>query len=902
MLGPHGPIDVQLSAIARSLLIALARARRPFTRDELTVRWWPDAEPQRGRASLSTALWTLRSVLREALGCEPLMTTRDTVTIDPGLAVEIDADTFEAALGRGDDAAAELWYAGSYLRGIAEDEVEAERERLGALYVAALSRLLAADPDPERARRLIALDPYAEIGYRVLIDDAFGNGTSAGARAWLRRARSAFAEIGVTPAFLTEQPYRGLIELDEARNARTNLPSENTSFVGRDNDLRIVDEALREARVVTILGAGGSGKTRLAREAAARSLGSRYSAVWFVDLTAFEGDGAVEEAIVATLDLHDSGQSPASVIGTALRDSDALLLLDNCEHVIEQAAMVIARIVREAPLVRVLTTSREALRIEAETIVTIEGLELADAQALFLARARAADRRLTIDDEATACANRIVDALDCLPLAIELAAGRVRLDGLRAIADDALRVLGGAVGPRDSAHRSQTIAASIAWSVERLDAQAQLLFARLGTFSGTFDVDDSAALDLDGSNALDRLIDRSLVVRMSPVESALRLLAPVRADARNRLASDPRYEEVLDAYAERIRTNVTTWLERRSAEGRAVAEIALDGVAGDIERTLERLFARDRSNDAIDLITALSSHWAARGSRGVAERWFARADAVVKDDTRRGDLAYARVRFAHDSEIAHETIRLGELALLSYQRAGDRGGQARAYNVLGSGLLDAHRTQDALTALGRSLELQREIGDELGVAIALSNLGNIAAEAGDFDAALAAYEECAPIFDGLSTVQARVKTQNNIAYVRMLKGDRTGSAHASARAIALAESAQNDAMIAFAVTNAAVRAARLGDYEEAVTLARRVGGAHAATPQWIGYALVARAVAAHAGADAAGARRFASAARLLERECGGFEEFETGILAPIPGDADQAIDVDRLTAMALLRS
>jgi predicted ATPase/DNA-binding SARP family transcriptional activator len=901
LLGPGGPIDAPFSAVARSLFITLARARRPFTRDELAARWWPDAEPQRARASLSTVLWSLRTALRDALQCDPLATTRDIVAIDPNLSVEIDADDFEAALASGDDASAELWYAGPYLRGVAEEDVEAERERLSALYEAALARLLATDPDPERARRLIVVDPYAEIAYRVLVDDALGNGTSAGARAWLRRARSAFAEIGATPAFLEQQPYRGLGDVDGDRVPRTNLPSENTSFIGRDDDLRIVGDALRDARVVTILGAGGSGKTRLAREVATRALGARNSAVWFVDLTPFEGAGAVEEAIAAALDLRADGHERAVAIGTALRDSDALLVLDNCEHLIEAAADAVVRLSREAPLVRVLTTSREALRIEAETIVPIEGLAPADAAQLFLVRARAADRRLTIDADAAACAARIAGALDGLPLAIELAAGRVRVDGLRAIADDALHVVGGAVGPRDSVQRSQTIAASIAWSVERLDPQARTFYARLGAFAGTFDIEDGSALDLDGSDALDRLIDRSLVVRTSAFAPALRLLAPVRADARERLAADPRQAEVLDAYAERILANATAWLARRTGDQAVAAENALDALAGDIERTLERLFAQERAETAIDFTTALASHWAARGSRAPAERWLTRGDAAVADDRRRGDLAYARVRFAHDTAQAGEMLRLGELARDAYERAGDRSGLAKSLNVIGSGLLVGHRVREAIAALERSLQLQRELGDEFGVAVALTNLGNAAASAGDLDAALAAYEECAPIFDRFSTIQARVKVQNNIAYVRLLQNDRPGSALASARAIALAEVADNDAMIAFACTNAAVRAARSGDYDDAVALARRVGSTQHATTLWIAYGLIARAVAAAAAGDAS-ARRFASAARALEDECGGFETFEAGILAPISGDRADAVDRDHATAAALLRS
>ena len=902
MLGPGGPIDAQLSGVARSLLVALARARRPFTRDELAVRWWPDAEPQRARASLSTMLWTLRTCLRDALGREPLATTRDTVAFGPAIQLEIDADGFEAAISRGDDAAAELWYAGPYLRGIAEDEVEAERERLGALYEAALSRLLATDPDPERARRLIAADPYAEIAYRVLIDDALSDGTSAGARAWLRRARTAFAEIGVTPAFFNAEPYRRLAELDAAGTSRTNLGSENTSFFGRYDDLRIIDEALREARVVTILGAGGSGKTRIAREVATRALGTQTSAAWFVDLTAFEGAGAVDEAIASALNLHDDGRTRAETIAAALRDSDSLLVLDNCEHLIEQAAAIVARIARESPLIRILATSREALRIEAETIVPLEGLASDDAAELFLARAKAADRRLVIDEEAIDCARRTVVALDGLPLAIELAAGRVRLDGLQTIADDALRVVGGATGPRDAGQRSQTIAASIEWSVARLDGPAQLLFARLGAFAGTFDIEDCDAVDLDRSRALDRLIDRSLVVRGNSFEPVLRLLAPVRAHARKRLGSDPRAGDALDAYAERINAVALALLEKRGGVSGANAENALDALAGDIERTLERFFSRGQADRGIDLATALTSHWVVRGARGVADRWLTRAESVVADERRRGDLHYARVRLVHDSADTTEIIRLGELARAAYARAGESALEARALNVIGSGYLGSMREKEALLALTRSLELMRIAGDEYGVAVALSNIAICAVTANDLANALVAYEECEAIFDRVAMIQPRIKVKNNIAYCLLMMGDAERCVQATARVMALAESAEHTAMIAFAAGNASVRAVALGRFDEAVELARRVGAMPDASALYVAYGLVARATAAQHFGDEALTRRCAAAARALQRECGQeFEPFESGFLAPLPGDPSEAIERDIEAAKALLR-
>jgi predicted ATPase len=583
-----------------------------------------------------------------------------------------------------------------------------------------------------------------------------------------------------------------------------------------------------------------------------------------------------------------------------LRDADALLILDNCEHLIEQAARVAARLVREAPLVRILATSREALRVEAEAIVPLDGLAHADAVDLFLARARSADRRLTIDEDARAQAGRIAEALDGLPLAIELAAARVRIDGLRGIAEDALRVVHGALGPRDRSQRSQTIGASIAWSVERLDPAARTLFARLGAFAGSFEAGDAAAVDLDASGALDRLLDRSLLVRRDPFDVGLRMLSPVRADARRRLEIDPQREAVLDAHAERIRTRTLELLALCGGEGGAGAEARLDTLAADIDVALERLFGRPDPGAALDLVYALSSHWAARGARVAAAHWLARAEAHATDDRRRGDIYYARSRFAHDGAGGTDMLRLGEAARDAYARAGALGGEARAWNVIGSALIDLQRRDEARGALDRSLALQREVGDEFGIAIALINLGNIAAEVGDLEAALRSYEECAPVLDRVSTTQARIKVQNNIAYVRNELGDRAGSLLATTRAVALAESSENAAMIAFAASNAAIRFAKHGEYERAIPLARRVGELDHAPERYLGYALIARALAAQARGQEPQTRRLAAAARLLARNYGAYEDEEAGLLMLLPGSADDAIDRDAPAVRALL--
>ncbi|MFI0372837.1 ATP-binding protein [Actinomadura sp. 1N219] len=315
------------------------------------------------------------------------------------------------------------------------------------------------------------------------------------------------------------------------------LPASGTTFVGRDAERADVLAALAEARLVTLLGPGGVGKTRLAAAVAAVAGALFPSGGAFVDLVPVR-DGFVARAVATALGVTEGSHQPlADAVAARLGAGRSLLLLDNCEHVIDEAAAFAERILAACPGARVLVTSRERLGVPGERSVPISPLPGSDAEALFHDRALAADPRFVADPEVIAdlCAR-----LDGMPLAIELAAARgasLGATGLLAALEDALRLLSGGRGG-DERHRS--LRAVLSWSHDLLDEEERALFRRLAVFAGAFDLDAAVAVGGDRAGVADllgRLVDKSLVVHLRGRVSRWRLLETVRAFARAQLSA-----------------------------------------------------------------------------------------------------------------------------------------------------------------------------------------------------------------------------------------------------------------------------------------------------------------------------------------------------------------------------
>ena len=324
------------------------------------------------------------------------------------------------------------------------------------------------------------------------------------------------------PAHLFRLVVPGAADDDRAlrtTDAPTNLPGEVTELVGREADIAVLREALAESRIVTLTGAGGSGKTRLAL-GLARDVRDRFPhGTWFIDLAAVRDASLIESAIASAIDVRESPEiGLADALRAFLRDRSALLVLDNLEQLLPDGAEIVARLVRSAPNVRLVITSRELLRIAGERGYPVPPLDVDAGVRLFVDRARSHRSDLVLGDDAFVAVRAIAERLGGLPLAIELAAARVRVMSPAMILQRLGRSLDLGGGARDMPERQRTLRGAIAWSHDLLSPTEQRLFARLGVFAGGCTTEAAYAvtdpegdLGLDVAVGLESLADKSLV-------------------------------------------------------------------------------------------------------------------------------------------------------------------------------------------------------------------------------------------------------------------------------------------------------------------------------------------------------------------------------------------------------
>lgn len=506
----------------------------------------------------------------------------------------------------------------------------------------------------------------------------------------------------------------------------TNLPTQVSSFLGRDDEIAAVREAVRENRLVTLTGTGGCGKTRLALHAAADELDEHPDGVWCVELAAVAHGREVAQAIASVFGLREEfGRPLLDTLAEQLHDLDMLLVVDNCEQVLDAAAQMIESLLRACPRLRVLATSREPMGISGEVAWRVPSLDGSTSVALFVDRARQARPGFAPDVEALKAIDQIVHRLDGIPLAIELAAARVRMMHPARIAvalDDRFRLLTG--GSRTSMPRQQTLEASIAWSYELLDANEQMLVRRLSVFHGfTLDAAEAVGCDAESDrfgvlDFLTRLVDKSLVqVDQHDPECHYRILESVRQFLQARLV------ESGDADAVRARhfsyfLALAEELAPRLALGdgpECLARLEVDH--DNLDTALEWGDGAAAAGEMLRFTAALTLFWELRGHLAKGGRWFAR---VLRDDDAPPTIERARALWgaAHVALYGEdfETMQIrAPQALAMAETVGDDWSAGRALNTLGfaTALFDPVAGRGELA---RSIELGRGSGDDWAVA------------------------------------------------------------------------------------------------------------------------------------------------------------------------------------------
>ena len=420
--------------------------------------------------------------------------------------------------------------------------------------------------------------------------------------------------------------------------AATNLPVQLSSFVGRDAELTQLRELLADNRMVTLTGAGGVGKTRLAVQVAAQLAGEFSDGVWYVDLAPITDPELVGVTVARALGLPDQpGRSTMDTLLRFVRDRQLLVVLDNCEHLLDASAALVAAVLSGAARLTLLATSREAIGVAGEVSWRVPSLSLAgEAIELFTDRARHARPDFTVTDDNAAAVAEICGRLDGVPLAIELAAARVRALSLAEILDslhDRFRLLTG--GARTAVRRQQTLRASVDWSHALLTEPERVLLRRLAVFLGGFDLDAAQTVGTDTDverfqvlDLLTLLVDKSLVVADDSVgRTRYRLLETVRQYALEKLGESGE----ADSVRARHRDHYTSMAALLDAPAGRDYERRLEQAELEIDN-LRAAFGWSRENSDIEPALALASSlqplWQGRGRLREGLAWF---DAALAD-------------------------------------------------------------------------------------------------------------------------------------------------------------------------------------------------------------------------------------------------------------------------------
>jgi non-specific serine/threonine protein kinase len=584
--------------------------------------------------------------------------------------------------------------------------------------------------------------------------------------------------------------------------AAHNLPARLTSFVGRDHDLAEVRRQLAEHRLVTLTGVGGVGKTRLALEVAALQLDRYLDGVRLVELAAVVNPRMVPHAVASVFDDigEQSERSLEDLIVARLRSRELLLILDNCEHLLQACTELVTVLLRACPDVRIIATSREALAISGELIwpvaplalptgsLTANDAEQYGALRLFVERSQVRKPDFAVTDASLPSLLEICRRLDGIPLAIELAAAWIptlTVQELAARLDGQYRLLTG--GSRTALPRHQTLRALVDWSYDRLSEEEQVVLRELSVFAGgwTLEAAESVCTGAAQDSVLDvlrRLVAKSLVVATDQ-QGATRygFLETIRQYAAQKLAGEGAGDDAAEAVQRRHAAYFVSlagslneqtgtmlrgggqsdWLERLTAEH------------DNLRAALRWCVARDEAEAALRLCNELARFWWIRGDLHEGLGWLEQALALrgpAPDTVRAAALnaAGALERLLGDYARAAE---FQTEALMLWQRVDHRPGIASTFQSLGSNAKDRGAFAEAETYCEQALALYRELGDDWGVANVLTNLGVAMRRQGQYDRAEALTQETLAIVRARGHSEGIAITIGEIAQIARARGD-----------------------------------------------------------------------------------------------------------------------------------
>lgn len=780
---------------AQSLFAYLIlHAGKSHRREKLAGMLWPDSLEETARDNLRHALWRVRKALATASATRFLHADDVSIRFEDSSDFWLDAAALEAI---GDDSSADdlikvlSEYQGELLPGFYEEWVALEREHVASTFEHHMARLMSLLQQEKRwldildwAERWIKLGQKPEPAYRALMFAHAAKGDMSKVAATYERCAKSLREFGIEPSEQTKELYQKIksgkemprsvraTSVPAEKEISSNIPVPLTSFVGREQELKEIAGLLSASRLLTLTGSGGVGKTRLAIHTANDLIGKFKDGVFWVGLVGVSDENLIPQVIAGSLNVREVSDEPLmETLKTYLKPKQVLLVIDNCEHLIRDCAHYVEQLLAACPKLKILATSIEALGIFHETTWQVPSLPLPEMQRslsprelqsyssieLFNARAGNARNSFVLDERNASSVAQICHRLDGIPLALELAAARIKVLSVEEIAarlDDRFSLL--TAGSRTAVPRHQTLRATLDWSHDLLTEAERVLFRRLAVFAGGFTLEAAESVCSQGmkqSDILDllgRLVDKSLVVveQVSDLgETRYRLLETIRQYALEKLAGAGEARETRDLHleffaqlAEFAEPKMFGWESPRWYR-------KLDQELDNIRTALEWATNSGKADVALNVDGSLVYFWFAHGLGG--SEWHDRVQqALSRPEGKKPSLARAKalngLGFMYWADV-YPTDRRSELeeALRIGKEMNDPRTVATALRTLG--LLENIQGNyaEARTHLEQSLEIWRELGLEgkTGSTWTLIFLGDAALNHSNPDWARSLYEE-----------------------------------------------------------------------------------------------------------------------------------------------------------------
>jgi predicted ATPase/DNA-binding SARP family transcriptional activator len=807
-------------------------------REKLAGMLWPDSLEETARDNLRHALWRVRKALESASATRFLHADDLTISFKTSSDYWLDAAELEkvSETASADELMAVLSeYDGELLPGFYDEWVVLEREHLHSIFEHHMARLMSLLQSENRwleildwGEHWIKLGQKPEPAYRALMSAHAAKGDMSKVAATYERCVKSLREFEIEPSEQTKELYKSLKagqEISKAipipakldtKESYSTIPVPLTSFISREKELKEIARLLSSSRLLTLTGPGGVGKTRLAIQTANDSIKKFKDGVFWVGLVGLSDGSLIPQEIAQSLNVREVSHEPLTeTLKTFLKSKDVLLVLDNCEHLIEACAHIVEQLLSACPKTKILATSRERLDLFNETTWHVPSLQLPEVGQtlslkklkefasieLFIERAGNVRPDFSLSEQNAFSVSQICYRLDGIPLAIELAAARIKVlsvDEIAARLNDRFSLL--TSGSRTALPRQQTLRATIDWSHDLLSEAEQILFRRLAVFAGGFTLEAVEAVcvqgDLNRSQILDllgRLVDKSLVIveiAFRGGKTRYRMLETIREYAQEKLELSGEAEAIRDRHLEffmKLAEETEPHLYApEQVEWFAQAEAEIDNLRAALDWSVIDLEEMNdvRIRNGLQLVGVLSWFW----QRGYSYEFSERLKSMLSHETA-GAQTIERARALTTAGFLHWT--LGNFV------------GARPYLV-------------------EALEIARNHDDKLTLGWALSHLGTVLSALEEYDLAQSLLEECVAITKGFRNVGITVAGMalSFLGDIYVVRNNEVHAREAYEEGIKLLRETNNSNILAYAVRRLGYLALKETDYKRANVLFR----------------------------------------------------------------------------------